>query len=165
MDQTENLISLGPVVAATAAATKYALNEAAGASLLGRSAETALLQLEVGAPPLGASAVAEPREAAKGDAEDAAHGKVRVLREGHADVEEDLFKGRDGELGLDVERVLGDLGDGLEDGGAAGDDGVAGGGLVPVAAVLDWGRKYVSKRFDKCLNAVMSEFGGRVLDE
>lgn len=137
-DQARNLIGLGSTAAATAAA-KHALNEAAGAALLAGSTNAALLQLEVGAvtgPPLGASAVAEPREATEGDAENAAHGKVRMLREGHADVEKHLLKGRDGELGLDVEGVLGDLGDGLEDGGAAGDDGVAGGGLVPVAAVL-----------------------------
>lgn len=87
-------------------------------------------------PPLSASAVAEPREATEGDAENAAHGKVRMLREGHTNVEEKLLEGGDGELGLDVEGVLGDLGDGLEDGRAAGDDGVAGGGLIPVATVL-----------------------------
>ncbi len=78
----------------------------------------------------------EPRGTTKGDAKNAAHTKVRVLREAHADVEKDLLNARDAELGLDLGRGGGDLVDGLEDRGPGWNNRVASTGLVPVATVL-----------------------------
>ena len=52
------------------------------------------------------------------------------------EAEEEARDAAGGGFGLDLRRVLGDLVDSFEDRGAAGSDGFAGDGGVPVAAVL-----------------------------
>lgn len=78
----------------------------------------------------------QPGEDSKCNANDAAKGQVRVLGEGLADVEEDLLKGGDGELGLEGLGGIDDLVESLQDGRAADENVVAGHGSVPVLSVL-----------------------------
>lgn len=54
-------------------------------------------------------------------------------------MEKGLLQSAGAGFGGDLGRVGDDFGEGLEDGGAAGDDGRARFGKVPVAVILSWG--------------------------
>lgn len=77
-----------------------------------------------------------PGDDAEADACDAAKREVGVFDEVHLDIEEDFFKTRNRELGLDDGGIGGDFGEGLEDGDAGRDDVVSADGLVPISSVL-----------------------------
>ena len=77
-----------------------------------------------------------PREATKGQAEHTSHREIGVVHKGHLDVEEDLLNAGDGQLGLELRWGSRDLGEGLEDRSARGNNKVSCAGLVPVLTVL-----------------------------
>ena len=61
-----------------------------------------LAQAEVAPGP--AEAAAEVGRGTKGNTQEASHAEIRVFGKGDANIKEDLFEARDGELGLDLGR-------------------------------------------------------------